>query len=398
MSEEKKLERRKIERGIYEEPVGSEIYYIYYWHNGRKRTQRVGKGKKALRLAKENLTAIRADILREIFIDKKEIPKVYFKDFAEEYLEFCENKTRINREFTKEIYQRKAMKNLLPVFGDKLLYRITPENIEKYKIMRKANVGNRTINLELAALKHMLNTAIKWRKLNENPMKKVSKLPEEKRQPKFFTEEEIQKLYQACKRNEHLLPIVKLALSTGLRKSELFSLKWADIDFNNGILYVKKSKSGKSREIPLNNTAMESLTSVEKHNKNEYVFCNENGERYFGVRTSFEKALKKVGLKERGVGFHTLRHSFASHLIMRGADITTVKDLLGHSKIETTMIYAHLTPAHKRVAVELGDMTFKDKTGDFQLSTAIKQPLEETKEVVRDCGIPENSYNIRNFG
>ena len=134
---------------------------------------------------------------------------------------------------------------------------------------------------------------------------------------------------------------------------------------------------------------MEALTSVKRNKENKYVFCNGKGDKYFNLRRSFKTALKKAGLDRECFVFHTLRHTFASHLVMQGVDILTVKELLWHSDIKTTMVYTHLLPKHKRVAVEIGDII-------FQGTTAKKSPLRGIKERAVVYGVSENPYNISN--
>lgn len=356
MNEAKKLRRERIERGIYEYPTGSETYYIYWYHNGRRQKQKIGCGKNFLKIARDKLTAIRADLIRGTYIDQRAIPKILFKDFAVDYLEYCHNKTRINKEWTRDIYQENVMKKLLPIFGSKLLSQIYPEDIEKYKGVRQGAVKNRSVNLELSVLSHMFNMAIKWKKVSINPMKDVDKLPEEETPPKFLSEKEIIRLYENC--TEHLLPIVKLAISTGVRRGALLNTKWPAVNLDKEILYVPKSKSGKAREIPLSNTAFETLKGIKRHPQSEYVFCDSKGNKYSNVRKSFETAMKKAGLDNLGYVFNTLRHTFASHLVMSGVDLTTVKDLMGHADYKTTMKYAHLSRSHKREAIAMADAVF----------------------------------------
>lgn len=141
-----------------------------------------------------------------------------------------------------------------------------------------------------------------------------------------------------------------------MRKGEILSLKWDNVDLKHGFILLDRTKNGERREIPINNT-------LEAHflNRNmirrldiSYVFYDPvNGKPYQDVKRSFKTALRKAGIRD--FHFHDLRHTFASHLVMAGIDITTVKELLGHKTLTMTLRYAHLAPSHKVKAVDILD-------------------------------------------
>ena len=153
--------------------------------------------------------------------------------------------------------------------------------------------------------------------------------------------------------------MILVGLRTGLRFGELIALRWEDVDLVAGRLMVRKSivkgregdpKGRKSREVPLGDDVLQALKK-HRHLRGPRVFCDDDGKvlRTPKSRWELEKACKKAGL--RLVGWHTLRHSFASHLVTRGVSIVTVQRLLGHVDIKTTMRYAHLSPDVARDAV-----------------------------------------------
>jgi integrase len=114
-------------------------------------------------------------------------------------------------------------------------------------------------------------------------------------------------------------------------------------------------------KLDINQTLRDSLTALPRHITSPYVFWQgEDGKRFMDVRRSFRSALKRAGIKD--FRFHDLRHTFASHLIMKGADITTVKELLGHRDIKMTMRYAHLADDVKKDAVKLLDEDIQNET------------------------------------
>jgi site-specific recombinase XerD len=151
--------------------------------------------------------------------------------------------------------------------------------------------------------------------------------------------------------------------NTGLRKSELFNLKWEDVDFTKNLLLVRNRKGNSYHSIPMNEELRTTLLFLrdnyitpkgeivprEEHQR-EHVFCLPDGRPHKSFRTSFEKAVRKSGLRD--VSPHTLRHTFASHLVMNGVDLPTVQHLLGHKTIIVTLMYAHLSSEHIARAVE----------------------------------------------
>lgn len=149
-----------------------------------------------------------------------------------------------------------------------------------------------------------------------------------------------------------------------MRIGELLALQWQDVDLVAGRINVRRNvvwghvgtpKSGKSREIPLSNDALKALKD-HRHLRGALVFCDAGGHMLTDgeVRSPLWRACKRAGL--RLITWHVCRHSFASHLVMRGAPIKAVQELLGHSTILMTMRYAHLAPEVARDAVQLLDL------------------------------------------
>ena len=127
---------------------------------------------------------------------------------------------------------------------------------------------------------------------------------------------------------------------------EVFLMLW-----QRGLIYLLNTKNGEKREVPLNDIATRALIAVPKHRDSPYVFCNSLGKPYRDIRKSFFTALKNSGILN--FRFHDLRHIYASHLVMAGVYINTVRELLGHKDIRMTIRYSHLSRDHKKRAVEL---------------------------------------------
>ena len=258
---------------------------------------------------------------------------------------------------------------------------ITPEKIDQYKIYRKdpqinsfnnktvnsdengkaacKEVKSNTVNFELKTLTNIFNRAIKWGYLKENPVKEVKRLRVTDSKPvRFLTVKKCQRFLKACP--EDLYPIFFTYLNTGMRKSELINLEWNDIDFNRRKIKIQwkefwQPKSGR-REIPFSQNLFKLLQKLKKENrdnlKSNFVFPHKDGGI---IKTKLREEMIQIAKKARIKNLtrlHTLRHTFASHLVMNGVDLPTVKQLMGHSDIQTTMIYSHLAPDHLADAVE----------------------------------------------
>ena len=343
------------------------IYWIEFYTKDRKRKrERIGPWRK---LAIEALAKRRVEVAENKFLDKKEEPpKIKFSAFAKEYDKWCQ--------INNKGYEKKKtyIKHLVNVFGDKYLDEITTWLIEKYKIERRKEnrkstnrpikVG--TVNRELATLKHMFSKAIEWGFLKENPAKPVKLFKENNRRLRFLNEDEVNRLLSNC--NGYLKDIVLVALNTGMRKGEIFNLKWQDVNFNLRLVHVSDSKNNEARDIPINDVLYETLKALKDKAEEgqDYIFVNpKTNKPYDNVKKSFKTGLKKAGIED--FTFHDLRHTFASHLVMSGVDLMTVKELLGHKDIKMTMRYSHLSPDHKRMAVKRMEVVFHKRRPNLVL-------------------------------
>ena len=147
--------------------------------------------------------------------------------------------------------------------------------------------------------------------------------------------------------------MVLLALNTGLRRGEIFNLKWTDIDFSRKTLTVEgaTTKSGQTRHIALNAEIIRVLQEWQQQTVSELVFQSPvTGEPFNNIKTSWSQLRKNANITD--FRFHDLRHTFASKLVMADVNLYTVKELMGHSTIQMTERYAHLAPEHKATAVE----------------------------------------------
>ncbi len=167
---------------------------------------------------------------------------------------------------------------------------------------------------------------------------------------RYLIQAECKALLEACP-SKTLNQIVELALNTGMRRSELFHLEREHVNLREGFLEILDQKNGEYDTIPLNERAIEILKSVPVRLDSQYVFPGEKpGKPFCDLKRQFEKAVTKAKLE--GVTFHTLRHTAASHMVMAGVDLATIKAILRHKDYKTTLRYSHLSQDHKKAAVE----------------------------------------------
>jgi integrase len=258
----------------------------------------------------------------------------------------------------------------------------------------KRNLKPASVNKNISILKAMFAKAVEWGLVEEETLKqvrKVKQLQENNRRLRYLSKEECQKLLAECKeRKEHLKPLIITALNTGMRRGEILSLKWENVDLRHGFILLEITKNGERREIPINATLRNVLEGVALNNLDgsKHVFHDKEGKPYQGVKTSFKTACTDA--KITNFHFHDLRHTFASHLVMAGVDITTVKELLGHKTLTMTLRYAHLAPTHKVKALAVLDNTINFKPTAQKPHTAKEKGLQETcnplKVMVGDAG------------
>jgi integrase len=213
-----------------------------------------------------------------------------------------------------------------------------------YKRCQLINRGLKpaSVNKNLSIIKTMFRKAVDWSMVEEEVLKhtrRVKNLPENNRRLRYLSQEECQELIGKCE--PHLKPIVITALNTGMRKGEILSLGWDNVDLKHNFILLDKTKNGERREIPINDTLRGTLQAITRRLDVPYVFYdNASGKPYQNVKRSFNTALRRAKIQD--FHFHDLRHTFASHLVMAGVDLTTVSRLLGHKSLTMTLRYPTL--------------------------------------------------------
>ncbi len=221
----------------------------------------------------------------------------------------------------------------------------------------KPPISPNTANHITRDIREFIRFAIKRNFINKDPLEDFQKFDEQNNLRRFFSGEELTRLFKEASNPKHyadgiptLYPLLLTAAYTGMRKEELYNLEWKNIDFKEGFIHVRNKpnfqiKTKQERIIPLREELKEELLKLKSQSKSERCFDITNEKRLI------DRILKAAGLKDKGVGLHTLRHSLASHLIMSGSDIKSVAEILGHKNISTTMIYTHVLKDHLKSTI-----------------------------------------------
>ncbi len=240
-------------------------------------------------------------------------------------------------------------------FKNKNISNIKENHIKEYlKYLKENNNDNRTINHNISTLRSFYKFLLIEKVIKENPMEYIEMPKTKKSLPKTLSIEEVDKLLNIkltdafSYRNKAML---ELMYSSGLRVSELVNVKIHDIDTSNCIIRIM-GKGKKERIVPLGDYAIKYIElyikeyreKLIKRELNEYLFINNHGKKM--TRQGFFKILKQLA-KEQNIKTefspHTLRHSFATHLLNGGADLRSIQEMLGHESISTTQIYTHVS-------------------------------------------------------
>jgi integrase len=302
--------------------------------------------------------------------------------------------------FLDEVYEPWAKANIrtpkntlgrlranFPDLQNKKLDEINAWVVEKGRSARlKAGAKATTVNRDLDDLRSALGKAVAWKLLDVHPLTDVKRSrTDDNAGVRFLDEDEEKRLRAALDAREeriraerdranawrvercyptmpdlrrvefadYLKPMVLLSINTGVRRGELFSLEWRDVDLVRSILTVRgqSAKSGRTRHVPLNAEALAALQGwrEQRPEPDGLVFPGRHGNRLDNVRRAWVGVLADANIK--GFRWHDQRHHFASRLVMAGVDLNTVRELLGHASYAMTLRYAHLAPEHKAAAV-----------------------------------------------
>ncbi len=311
---------------------------------------------------------LKADIREGTFFPEKFAPRkdITLRAWIQRCLEGSTNRGVEN--------ERRYGRRWSLLLGNRMLADVSREDLRQVQVKMRAKLRPRptnapkefqpkrlwtdaTINRHLSYLRHVLMLAVKDGKLTSNPVSGLKFFPESTR-TRFLSGDELKRLQGVMSKSDWKL--VAFAVETGLRREEQFRLRWDQVDLEHGILTLPLPKGGKTRHVPLSEEAKTILRSFDSFLRSAWVFsglidvAQPMDSRAF-LRRAFERGLRQAGIT--GVCWHTLRHTAASRRVAAGVDLVSVKEILGHRSIQTTLRYSHLDPKHLQDAVNQGSLS-----------------------------------------
>ncbi|UCF82993.1 MAG: site-specific integrase, partial [Desulfobacteraceae bacterium] len=355
-------------------------WWVFITHGGVRKSKMVGDKQSAETVARAIRKKITGGDLG--FLENKKMPS--FGEYAEKWLKYIE---AMRRKSTHNKYSQILDKHILPVFKDTALDRITRGDVRNFLINKiEEGLSRSSICVYRDVFSGVFNYAVDEEVIDSNPVRGITKrleLNRKREAVEVFSREEIDLLLDTSKElTIEFSPIFLMSCRTGMRLGELLAIRWGDIDFNGGFIWVRRSyrrgrftepKNGKPRRVDMSDylsiILKERLTREKKRalkdglgEVQELIFHrNGNVVEQNYLRRVFNRVLNKAGL--RHVKFHSLRHSFASILLSEGESPVYVKEMLGHSSIQITVdIYGHWIQTEKKAGVNRLDTSAPKRT------------------------------------
>jgi integrase len=361
------LERHKTKYpGVYfiiGQEVGSNreerIFYITYRKHGRLIEEKAG------RQFQDDMTAARAAQVRAVRIRGEQLPNK-----ARRLVEKSEKEAHANRwtfgrlweeykrnkpELKGVVTDQNRFKNYIePHFDKKEPVDIQPLDIDRFRLRALKGKSPGTVKNVLELLRRLANFGVNKQLCGGFKFRiELPRANNEKTED--LSPEQLQNLMKAIDddKHPHAGPIMKLALYTGMRRGEIFRLKWRDLDFQKGFIHIREPKGGQDQKIPLNDAASDLLINHER-SRSPYVFPGRKGRKRTDIHKSINQIKKNADLPKDFRALHGLRHVYASMLASSGkVDMYTLQKLLTHKSPQMTQRYAHLRDEALRKASEL---------------------------------------------
>jgi integrase len=324
-----------------------------------KQNRKTGEGPQSL--AEKRDRAKKQKEEKEAKIREEESKIITFSELFETYYATVKNQKTVKRQ-----------KNIISLYeiwlkekiGHMPINAITADNLQS--IADSALQLNRkpaTVLYIIGLVKMVLDFAIDRELYEGDNIARKVKIPKyDGNRTRFLSPEEAQKLLNILKeRDKQVYNMALLSMYTGARRGEIFSLCWEHINFDTKFMTFFDTKNTRTRHVPLIPEVEEMLKDLKKPEDRGFVFKTKEGKQFENVPQLFYIMVEKVGLNDgitdprQRVVFHTLRHSYASWLVMRGADLYAVKELMGHSSTAMTERYSHLSPEHLKKTASLLD-------------------------------------------
>jgi len=337
-------------RGVYERPTGSNIWWIRYVDDvGRLHREKVGPKALAISVYQKRKTEIRE---RRFFPERFKRADITLAAAIDDYM--ARTRLRLRRTADFDRYARLWKSEI----GELPLRQLTAGDIERIAVKRRAELSAASVNRELTFIRAVLYKAHGDGRMEAIPFGrgagKVRLFRESRGRTRYLTDDELERLREAIA-EEHW-PKIAVAIHTGLRRGNQFRLRWADVNFDTGLICAERPKGQEDPYfVPMNDELRSVLRALPSRMRSPWVFPSETGKTPLDggnfSKREFKDALVKAGITN--FRWHDLRHTFASRLAMKGVPLRTVQALLNHRTLTTTLRYSHLTQDHLLDAVQL---------------------------------------------
>ena len=311
------------------------VYWIDYYFQGTRKREKIGTSRS---LAGKVLIKRQAEIAESRYFPERQRQAVAFRGFSAKYWER-------HWQYLQGRGGRYVRENLEKVFGDKNLSAISLADVQDFYNATRTATSVATANRYSARLANMFEKARLWGDFfGTNPVKGLERGREDGRRVRFLSMPEIGQLLAVA--DPRIKPVLVCALHTGMRRGEILGLRWENVNLEQSVLHIVKSKSGKPREIPIR-PQLGGLFQAIGPKKDGLIFDI----TIITLRRTFDRAIKAA--KVTPFRFHDLRHTFASHFVMRTGDLPALQNLLGHFSLKMTQRYAHLAKSHLASGIQL---------------------------------------------
>lgn len=330
-------------RGVYERIRGSGVWWIR-WHDaaGRQHRRKIGPYELAcVAYQKEKLRVLEGELLPGLNRNRIRCEEL-FDDFKASHPRYWASVGMLEA----------ARSWFVGIPASALTPEMIVRKLNKMESREDEPAMPATLNRYRAIVSAVFDWAMRNGRAEKNPARLVRLRRENNRRVRWLDDKEEERLRKAILGTEPLrLPEMYLALHTGMRRGNQYSLTWRDIDFKNGVITLRTTKPGHQQHIPMNPDARAALESLRLRPRIAVVGKRSNCVCATPHKRWFNKAVKKAGIGD--FRWHDLRHTFASRLVMKGANLRDVSELLGHASIQMTMRYAHLSPGRTAETVAL---------------------------------------------
>lgn len=341
--------KQQVHKGVFEKDKGSSIWWVRYVDvDGKRKARSIGTFGDAVNFYE----GVRARIRKNVVAPPSTHRGVRYSALVDDALAYNETSHTDRRNFTQRLEVTREM------FGYRVCESITPAEIQDWfgEMEDERDWSPATINRYRAVMSKAFKLGIQSQKVNRNPARLVPQRKEPMGRLRFLSHEEEERLRKTLIGRPLCVPQLDIALYTGMRKGEQFTVSFDQVDLGQKYIHLNKTKNGSSRYAHLNSEAVRVLRQLQETHKrlrlpaDATLFLSRKKEPMADPKHWFANACEEA--KIEGVTWHILRHTFASRLVMNGTDLKTLQELMGHKTIAMTARYAHLSPAHKLTALE----------------------------------------------